>query len=480
MNPIKKPAFLLLLTVLAGVTGLLYGQVMPPAKSLYTLYPPLNPGGNAGECFIYLNWQKPQMPSGATPAGLVGYYIYRDGIIIHYNDNPDLLTCVDFDLLSGTYAYTVTANYDLTTYGFPGQFGESPPAGPVNITIICDFPFPFDESWDIGMFANSWQFNPSQSNWAISTSQGNPAPTALFNGTPGIQDYEVRLESHSLFGKPWVCANMYLEFDYKLTDVVAGGTEKLTAEYNIDNTWYPVFEITNQGLTGWVHQKIDISQVCGKNFKIGFRVSGVNSVNITSWSVDNIQAYAECKGPTGCDFTKSGNIIHLFWQPPQCDSLQVVAGYNVYRNECNGPIWAKMNGQLILGLNFFDSIPASHPCTQFRYLVAAAHKELSTNSFMCEGYCDTLAVDLLQGIGSSGKPGALIFPNPASDYIRVKSDSHVGLCELLNCMGQNIMSIPAGKQTEITIPISGLSNGIYLVRIKNAAGNFIKKVSVIH
>ena len=344
-----------------------------------------------------------------------------------------------------------------------------------------DFPFPFYEPWDQGMFSfYDWQFSPSQSNWAISASQGNPAPTAVFNGNPGIQNYEARLISHTLYGKPWVCANMYLEFDYKLTDVVSGGTEKLEAAYYIDNMWYPVDVITNQGSTGWVHQKIDISQVCGKEFSIGFMASGSNSTNIASWAVDNIKAYGECKPPVGCDHTKSGNIVHLFWQPPQCDSLQVVAGYYVYRAECLPILYTIITPQPIQGLECFDTITPAPQCDHYWYSIAAIHMDPFTNTILCLAECDSIMVDVLQGIVPEGNPGISIFPNPASDYFSVQSNSPVGSCELLNFIGQPILSVPSGNQTACTIPVSTLPPGIYLVRIKNASGTLVKKVSVMH
>ncbi len=70
--------------------------------------------------------------------GLIGYNIYRNGTFIHYNNQPDALTYNDTGLPSGTYDYTVKAWYDLTLYGFPGQFGESLPAGPKTVVINVD------------------------------------------------------------------------------------------------------------------------------------------------------------------------------------------------------------------------------------------------------------------------------------------------------------------------------------------------------
>ena len=481
MNPFKKLAILLLLTALAGALTPWHGQSAPPGNKRYTLYAPLNFNGTPVECNSYLTWQKPQLPGGGTPAGLAGYNIYRDGSLVNGISSGETLYWYDYSLATGTYSYTITASYDLAAYGSPGQFGESPPSGPVSIIMNCDFPFPFYESWDMGNFSGySWQLHPSQLNWVVATNQGNPAPTAMFNGSPGVTNYESRLESFSLYGKPYLCANMFLEFDYKLADFTTSGTEKLEAEYFIDNTWYPVFEITNVGSTGWVHQKIDISQTVGKQFKVGFRASGLNSGNIASWSVDNIRAYALCKGPAGCGYTKSGNTVHLFWQHPDCDSLQGVMGYNVYRRDLPGVTYTKLNAPLVTGYYFDDVIPIGFPYTQFKYLIEAMHFDLLTNSFLCGAFCDTLDVDLTQGIPTTVKPQTTVFPNPANDYITVQSNVPLGLCELLTASGQIVGSWTGGKKTTLTIPVSALSPGIYMIRVRNGSETFTRKIAVMH
>ncbi len=275
MNPIKKLILLLFFAATAGICGPVFGQTMIPDNNRYTLYPPLNFTGTLVECNGYLTWQKPQLPDGTTPAGLAGYYLYRNGVLRHYFPSGDSLCFYDYNMMYGTYIYTITANYDLTSYGFPGQFGESLPGGPVNLLINCSFSLPFYEPWDLGTFAfHSWSFIPSQGNWTINTGEGSPAPAVFFTGMPAIQNYDIVMNSLTLPGIPWVCANIYLEFDYQLTDIASGGTEKLIAECFVDNTWLPVIELKNEGSTGWIHQKIDISQVCGKQFRIGFKATG--------------------------------------------------------------------------------------------------------------------------------------------------------------------------------------------------------------
>ena len=482
MNAIKKLSFLLLLTMLAGVCLPIEGQVRPPGKKLYTLYPPLNVTGTAIECSVYLQWQKPQAPGGITPAGVVGYYIYRDNSLLKYIGTPDTLFYYNYNMEFGTYTYTITANYDLTSYGLPGLFGESPPAGPAIVSLNCEPPMPFHEPWDQGMFQfNNWTFIPSQGNWIINTGQGNPAPTAVFTGTPSVDNYTVTLKGEKLSGRAWVCANMFLEFDYKLTDNASGGTEKLIAEYYIDTTWHPILEISNQGSTGWIHQKVDISQVCEKIYRIGFKVAGLNSANIGNWQIDNIYVYPICKGPENLTYTRTGKVISLAWQHPPCDSLQGLSGYNVYRTDETGlPPYSKINAAPVAGNTYDDYIPVNITSGVFRYYVTAMLKELQSGSVLCEASGDTVVVDYALGIKAEENPCIRVFPQPAMDNLDITSSSLIESCELFNIMGEKVLSINGEKRTGIKVPVAALPSGIYLLKIKNASGTFVHKVTVMH
>ena len=82
MKKIKKLAFLLLLTAMAGVFLPVDGQVTAPGNNLYTLYPPGNFTGHEIDCSCYLRWEVPQTPAGKTPPGIKGYIIRRAGVTV--------------------------------------------------------------------------------------------------------------------------------------------------------------------------------------------------------------------------------------------------------------------------------------------------------------------------------------------------------------------------------------------------------------
>jgi hypothetical protein len=91
------------------------------------------------------------------------------------------------------------------------------------------------------------------------------------------------------------------------------------------------------------------------------------------------------------------------------------------------------------------------------------------------------------GIDEKDNDGALfsIHPNPAKDELFVNitglSDKNPEI-KILNCLGKIVYS---GSQFTspgnlLTIDVSGLTNGIYFVQIKNKNTNLIKKLIIQH
>jgi hypothetical protein len=471
-----KPALVLLCLFAVALSG------SSLSAGPYTLYPPLSLQVSQVECSAYLVWQKPQEPGGNTPPGLVGYYIYRDGLQIGQIGDPNSLTFFDYDTEWGTYTYTLTANYDLTPYGIPGQFGESPFSVPCTVVLNCDFPFPFYEDWSSGTFGQgNWKFFPDQANWTIDISQGNPLPAVVFKGLPVLQDYDVLLRSLKLNGAPWMCADLYLEFDYKLTDVAANGSEKLDIQYFRDSTWYTVEELANNGSTGWTHMKFNISQVCGSPYRIGFRAKGLNSSSVGSWMIDNIRVYADCKGPVACNFERTGNNVRLFWQPPQCEPNLLIETYSVYRSEVSesGP-FVKLNADYITGLEYTDAIPAGYPATRFWYYTTILQYDFTAN-LLCEKACDTLEVDLLAGIGAVVPIRVNIASRPGEGAVMISSDLQVFSCELVDIQGKSLIHLTSCNAKSLRIQTGHCPAGIYFIRLRYFDGSVvIRKVPVLN
>ncbi|MBC8313948.1 MAG: choice-of-anchor J domain-containing protein [Bacteroidetes bacterium] len=283
------------------------------------LYPPRGFNATPIENAVYLEWLKPQTPDSITPPGIEGYRIYRNDLLVTSIDDPDTLNYYDFELEPGIYDYEISAWYDLTAYGFPDQYDESMKAGPITVLVNYGRPLPFFESWDQASFQfNDWRFDPAQGNWMIDVNTGLPPPSARFSWSPVQSNYSYSLESPVLDATPYECSQIWLDFDLKLEDRNATGSEKVCIEIYYNNSWHRMTGYLNTGSFDWELRHIDISPVGEKAFRIRFRAEGLYSEDIIAWSVDNISVYPVCYPAHNLQGEAVGTDIYLTWSPPQC------------------------------------------------------------------------------------------------------------------------------------------------------------------
>jgi hypothetical protein len=302
------------------------GYSDPDCYSFVSHYlpPPGNLEGEAIEDAAYLTWDKPENAKIKgeildPPPGLMGYTLYRDSLFLVYISDPDTLYYYDLGLYPGTYSYTVTAKYDLSAYGFPGQFDESCPEGPAEVEISYGRPLPFYEPWDQGSFTfNDWSFEPDQGNWVISTAIGNPEPSAEFFFEPLLTEYSHSLVSPVLSADGILCAKIYLDYDLRYIDTKPTEEEQLSVELFFYNNWHTWTTYVNNGNLAWTGEHLDITPVMGTAFMVRFRAHGLNSDNMLRWNIDNIHVYAIANPPENLLGDALGFDVLLTWSPPSC------------------------------------------------------------------------------------------------------------------------------------------------------------------
>jgi hypothetical protein len=265
---------------------------------------------------------------GVVPENLIGYKLYRDMnniAYIPYNEE-DTTHYWDFDLEPMCFDYDVTAIYDLTPYGFPGDTGESMYEGTYEACVEYGWPLPFVEEWNTGSFdPNLWT---NGENWVVNGQIGNPEPSSEFKWDPVLTDYRSSLTSYPIDGMyhpgtqdPYIDGRIWFEFEISLNDVNMTGLEFLHVEIWNDGTWFNITTFSSaDGSFDWMPNRFDISnKAFGKIFKIRFTAEGTNSSDILSWFVDNVNIYRQCDAPT--DLIASGEdqdeyTILLTWSPP--------------------------------------------------------------------------------------------------------------------------------------------------------------------
>ncbi len=283
-----------------------------------------------------LNWLLPLN----SDSSLLSFTIYRDNTFL-VNVPKTETQYWDIGLAPGMYCYSITALYDLTNAGFPGQVGESKTEGPACVDNSLAIMLPFLEDWTTGYFdINHWTVG---SNWLMDVMNGDPKPAAMFLSQPAMTSYSCTLTSFYLnaggFKTPAPNCQ-FLDFDYFLDDISASGTEKLTVEISDGDTWIPVKELSNNGDMGWTQEHINITTFArNKFFRVRFDANGVNSTSINYWMVDNIHLYPEYSfiPPANFSANNTGNTqqneIQLDWDIPLADYLvEVFEDDSTYEN----------------------------------------------------------------------------------------------------------------------------------------------------
>jgi len=266
---------------------------------------------------------------GVIPDNFIGYNLYRDFNNIAYIPyiGEDTTHYFDYELQPLCYEYDVTAVYDLTPYGFPGETAESMYEGPFDVCVEYGWPLAFVEDWNTGSFdPNLWNHGD---NWVVNGQFGNPLPCAEFKWDPVLNDYKSALTSYPIDGKYhpgttdlYIDGRIFFDFDISLVDNGMSGDEKINVEVWDDGNWYNVATFSNaDGNFDWTSYHFEISDhAFGKIFKVRFQAEGVNSSGILSWFVDNIHLYRECDAPTDliatADPDYDENQIFLSWTPP--------------------------------------------------------------------------------------------------------------------------------------------------------------------
>jgi hypothetical protein len=267
----------------------------------------------------------PPMDSiGTIPDNFIGFNFYLNGEL--QASLPPSATSYDPDPLFPINAIAaLTAVYDLTPFGYPGETGESCGLIIDYVKIWGSSP-PLLEQWNTGTFeTNNWMTD--RPNWLINEEQGNPLPSAEFSRNPILTDYESGLTSYPLRADSMSAGKIYLDFDIRLNSTASSGSEFLMVQVrNWESMeWVNANSFSNiEGSFGWVSQHLDITPLAmNQIFNIRFLARGENSAAISGWFIDNIHVYRSCNPPQNfhAGWTITNQAIELHWESPEGASL---------------------------------------------------------------------------------------------------------------------------------------------------------------
>jgi len=298
-------------------------------------YPPREIGNNYtyGTKNLQLKWLAPEnCNSGEVAEGLVHFNIYRNKEFVAsrtYSGQGlnDTIFFNENNLDPGDYSFNVSAVYNLTPYGFPGDTTESMMTPDDSVHIVWGKQLPFMEEWDEGFSHNEW--TKTSDNWQIDNSTGQNEPSASFLGNPSIDTvYQLPLVSTYFVADSLTEGELYLDFDIKLDDNITTGTELLSVEVrSAMGQWEGVASFANNGSFDFTTYHINIRQMAmTEQFQIRFTASGQNSSDIAAWHIDNINIYRKCEAPQNLngEYAWKGNDefgAEISWSRPAIPGL---------------------------------------------------------------------------------------------------------------------------------------------------------------
>jgi hypothetical protein len=146
-------------------------------------------------------------------------------------------------------------------------------------------------------------------------------------------------------------------------------------------------------------------------------------------------------------------------------------GYNVFRQDAGNGDFNLLTHGPVYDTTYLDQglVP-----TIYRYYVTAYNQDCSFSTSS-----DTVLIDLVTGISSHAAQFLTIFPNPAKDFVTVKSSGEITAIDVFNYLGQIMYRNSDLSGMEGKVNVSDLQQGVYFFRIKTGNTERTCKVSVV-
>jgi hypothetical protein len=444
----------------------------------HPLFPPENLAAIEYLDTISLSWSP---PSGSWDSGKStdDYPDAMTGYIIKYEANNTYLEFPVDDPLDTTYNFvkpncdtaylTVTAVYDLSDYGYPGENFESFPAGPLVFNSSGPIEDEFFEDWStMSFYRNCW--NVGGNGISIIAGEGNPGPALVYENPPS--HYQVFLTSFPISITQGNDAKLFIEFDLNLFCSGQIGYEIMEFHVNQDGSdyWEMVQGFSNsQGNIDWQHFTVDLSGFIETDlFQFRLKFEGIGAEPV-QWKIDNIRVHQVCPGPLTVNAQPvSKTDILLNWDKPlENDNSRDLVIYRIYReyNDSGFLLFSETADTF-----YIDQLNTSG---KYCYSVTAVYDDQGVS---CESpESDTSCVISTLGIRDDFTNGGIFcYPNPAKESITIQSESELEKISLYNSTGLLIRKTEnAGKSYKMEM--KGLPQGIYLIHMETAQGSFFAK-----
>ncbi|MFC5271026.1 PKD domain-containing protein [Adhaeribacter terreus] len=369
----------------------------------------------------------------------------------------------------GNYSVSLTAsnsNCNLTTTVNQANAISvvAPPPGPpvanftvANTTVCVGSPVTFNGSSTTGATAYAWFFQGGSQ-----TSSTLQSPVITYNN-PGT--YNVTLTAHAgtgpcaLSNAKTITINVVALPNVNVTPasaVVCNTPKQLTASGASTYAWSPA-----TGLSATTGATVTANPSVTTLYTVtGTTSAGCVSTDTVRVIVPNVTA----------DFTPSGKYF---------DFRNGAATVTFTNHSTNGTFFLWNFGEPGLSTANTDTLHTPLPVTYPYTGTFIVTLKVSANG-CTEIHKDTIVVRNTTGLDEAFDRGLIkIYPNPAKNYLQVEipATEKVTTIQLINSIGQVIAKQKPDAGTT-RLNVANLPAGIYFVKITNAQGSIIKKISI--
>jgi hypothetical protein len=142
------------------------------------------------------------------------------------------------------------------------------------------------------------------------------------------------------------------------------------------------------------------------------------------------------------------------------------------------PVVLFFNSAPVMAPAFTDVPPGWSADDMYRYYVTAIQTNSMTGLALCESASDTVMVAFPTGIPEPGKDQISIYPNPAEDYIIIRSKMPVTKVDMMSNLGNVIYTGIYNNADQVRLNTTGISQGIYILRLTTISGILFRKVVI--
>jgi hypothetical protein len=164
----------------------------------------------------------------------------------------------------------------------------------------------------------------------------------------------------------------------------------------------------------------------------------------------------------------------------------LLIGYNVFRyDDVAGGIvnFHQLNTTGVINATAYTDVVGLDTMQygMYKYFVTAVFNNSLTGQELCESPgSDTITIQFpAVGIPEVSGGSIMIYPNPANEFVNVKSDYNISRIEVLNFIGQTVYSVNTANTKVVKVNTSSLEAGVYFVRVTTSKGNRTAKITVV-